>query len=1079
MVCVEREIGKGELLFSWRSMLIARNLFRERATVLSSLAGGAAWLFLLFPMLRMARSLFGFTGGCVVRWGGILLAGLLAGAWLARSGALSGRRIRSILSLIPLFSLFLLFLFPGLAESLPPAPIFALLLLVAGFGIGLTGALQGEHEAAPPAAFMGVAAGAFLAGRVVLPAIGTGGSLWIAAGLFFLAWLPSLSAPRWEEARDEPTIGNGGGLLPVALSLLLVGAIAPAWITGWNRLLDLIVGPTFRTTALLAALPAFGIGVGILIRRFFTRSLIPVIIWCCTILIMLILGVVLSLVDRLPWQFVLSVHGRTGIPDVVLGAGVRTAVLLILPLSIPLGLIAGALLGALRDGCGEERRKMAAMSFFLPAAGALGALLLIPARLPSIGAIGMMKAGAVPLLLLSLVMLFREAGTRPFLRYGGAGLLLLVCAGLFVIPTVGPMGVMNAGVYRYAEEFETMTSVGFKEKFAPLPVFTSEGRVATVIVSGEPGARLLTSNGLVEVSDGNSHLPLQILLARLPNLFRPDAKDALILGAGAGITHWTLLYSGIDSIVCVEPEPARLAAMKHFETVNMKPWENERMQFVTADPRSFLRESESVDLILSMGTSLSARNSAHLHTSGFFRLAASRLREGGILVYPVPLAGIREEHLRSLLNDFHKSFPHLLGFRAAGLEQLILLGSDSPLTLDARYLQALWKNEGLSSCFEAARVSRPEELVTLALLDGETVERYAGGARANDDADGFVEYGAELARFDRMKPRLSRMLRGLKFDCTGFLSNKGMLPREEAAFHLEAARVCRRRGYGAQGLLLAGRSYQIDPSSEAAEVYGHFIRTERGNIAEAIAVVEKALEKDPRNPLLIRRLGDYYHMAHQFSGCEDLMTRMIDAGFKEAWLYTLRGKAKLAMRRWQEALDDLFIAKKIDRLQDRRGNINFLLGLAYQGIGDLEESKNYLGRTVQRNPRHRLAMYKYGECKMLLGQIDRAEFDQNFLIPFNRARAESLFAGAEKDFFREERAREVEINLITVLNSTPNHLGAYFLLAEFYMRQGKVEKERGVLRRIVEHFGTSEEIRNSIAIYCYRTGRRPEDLVDR
>ena len=318
-----------------------------------------------------------------------------------------------------------------------------------------------------------------------------------------------------------------------------------------------------------------------------------------------------------------------------------------------------------------------------------------------------------------------------------------------------------------------------------------------------------------------------------------------------------------------------------------------------------------------------------------------------------------------------------------------------------------------------------------------------------------------------MKPRLSRILRGLKFDCDSFLSYQGMSSREEALFRLEAARVCRRKGYGAQGLVLAKRSYQIDPSSEAAEVYAHFVRTEEKNIAAAIAVVEKAIEKDPRNPLLIRRLGDYYHMAHQFTRCEDLMTRTIDAGLREAWLYTLRGKAKLGMRRWQEALDDLFVAKEIDRLQDRRGNINFLIGLAFRGLDNLEESKNYL------------AMYKHGESRKLLGEIDRAEFDQNFLIPFNRARAESLFAGAERDFFRDDRARSVEINLVTVLNSTPNHLGAYFLLAEFYMRQGKAEKERGVLRRIVEHFGTGEEIRNSIDIYCYRTGRRPEEYVDR
>jgi len=441
-----------------------------------------------------------------------------------------------------------------------------------------------------------------------------------------------------------------------------------------------------------------------------------------------------------------------------------------------------------------------------------------------------------------------------------------------------------------------------------------------------------------------------------------------------------------------------------------------------------------------------------------------------VLATSFPVAGIGEEELRSFLAGFRSAFPHCLAFEATQLGTIVLLGSDAPFLLHVRDLEGLWTDPAAQADLLESRVRNVYDLVAQALLDEETIDRYAGSARPNRDANGLVELGSEEFATSLSGARLSPVLRALRPDPDRFLDYEGLSPEERGKFRLEVARACWRNGYGSAALRAIERAYPEFRNGPASSLYARILKQEGGDLDSAVAVLREAWGRDRSDPSIIRQLGDYLFLARRHEECERLMTSAIDAGIEDAWCYVERGKARLGLRRYEEALADLVVGKDLDRLQDNSGDINYFLAMALKALGRLEESQDYLGRTISRNPRHLYAPLEFGENKLLLGQIERPAFEEEYVLPFNRARAETLFTEAKGWLHEPEHADAVERNLIAVINTTPNHYGAYLALAEFCFREGNTEGEEDALERMIGQFGRRPEVVAEIESYLRATG---------
>jgi spermidine synthase len=212
-----------------------------------------------------------------------------------------------------------------------------------------------------------------------------------------------------------------------------------------------------------------------------------------------------------------------------------------------------------------------------------------------------------------------------------------------------------------------------------------EGRTATVSVRRDWGITSVAINGRTNASDTDD-MPTQVMLGQLGVLNAPRLGQALIVGFATGVTAGSVLQSPIESVDCVEIEPAAVASSRYFEHVNKRPLSDPRLQLVIDDARTFLRVNPATyDLIISEPSHPWVPGVANLFTREFFSLGRRRLKDDGVFVQWLQIYQLSTESLQSVLATFHETFPYVAVFRVQGAakgKDLILVGSRAPIRLE-------------------------------------------------------------------------------------------------------------------------------------------------------------------------------------------------------------------------------------------------------------------------------------------------------------------------------------------------------------------------------------------------------------
>jgi spermidine synthase len=212
-----------------------------------------------------------------------------------------------------------------------------------------------------------------------------------------------------------------------------------------------------------------------------------------------------------------------------------------------------------------------------------------------------------------------------------------------------------------------------------------EGRTATVSVRRDWGITSVAINGRTNASDADD-MPTQVMLGQLGLLTSPRPGSALIVGFATGVTAGSVLQSPIESVDCVEIEPAAVASSHFFEHVNNRPLDDPRLHLIIDDARTYLRVNPGTyDLIISEPSHPWVPGVANLFTREFFTLGRERLRDDGVFVQWLQIYQLSTASLRSVLATFHESFLHVAVFRVQGAakgKDLILVGSRQALSLD-------------------------------------------------------------------------------------------------------------------------------------------------------------------------------------------------------------------------------------------------------------------------------------------------------------------------------------------------------------------------------------------------------------
>ena len=761
------------------------------AAFMGGLAAGAAVAGRIAPALSPAAGLRAYAGvevfvavcSLAVPFALAALEPMLAAAYDDGRGGLWFAAVRLVCALV--------------AVTVPAAAMGATLPLVVRGGVADgpgTAVNAGRLYAANT---LGAAAGAGLAGFVLLPALGMRLTTGIAAVLNLVAgaaawWLASRShaavpesrltaraalrtarptvpardrrrqqatasaAPDRAALRPAPSAVEGrssrqalrqrsGQARPSLRRLALVavavsGAAAIVQQIAWTRIVALAMGPTTFALSAVVAIFIGGLALGAFAGAWVagrTTSAVPLVAALCGagLLALMVLGGV-------SWA-VIRVAEAVAAPGVTFGTLARSHAMLLavslLPLTIALGAVFPLVLGAatIRQARHVSIGAEVAAVYVTNTAGALiGAIAGGFWLVPVLGLEGTVRASAIALLVAGgLVAL----GTERRWRTAAAMTAVAIAAIVVWRLTSWDRALISSGGYKYASYVPPELRAQILR--AGTLLYYREGASSTVTVRRTAGVTTLSIDGKVDASNAGDMLT-QRLLAHVPLLLHEHPRRVGIIGLGSGVTLASALRHPIERADVVEISREVVEASAYFAEENRGALRDARTRLVIGDGRTHVALGhEPYDVLISEPSNPWIAGVAALFTREFFEAARRRLAPGGLMCQWAHTYDISDADLRSIVATFSSVFAHSTLW-LVGDGDVLLLGSAEPIEPRLTAVGRNWSRPGVAEDLVEVDVAGPDVLLSLAVGRSASLARYATGA--------------DVQRDDRLRARVLR-----------------------------------------------------------------------------------------------------------------------------------------------------------------------------------------------------------------------------------------------------------------------------------------------------------------------------------
>ncbi|HEV8544054.1 MAG TPA: fused MFS/spermidine synthase [Verrucomicrobiae bacterium] len=417
-----------------------------------------------------------------------------------------------------------------------------------------------------------------------------------------------------------------------------------------------------------------------------------------------------------------------GIPAACLGA--------VVPLTIRLANVEGAPLGdevgrlLTWNTIGAVVGVLATGFFLMPVIGLRGALATI-----GIAVVGV--AGGIA----------HKRAQRP---------AFLVAAVLFLAAIIGTtltgkgwQSVVGVGLYRVRSPL-TYALVQSRKELTKM-LFYKDAADATVSIeeagyTNNSSQVILRINGKTDASSLGD-LPTQYLLAHLPMMARPDAKQAFVLGFGSGITSGALMGHPIERLTIAENCKPVLEGAHLFGQWNRGVYTNSRVRIRNDDARAVLKLSpEKYDIIISEPSNPWVVGIGSVFSQEFYQLCANRLSEGGIMAQWFHRYEMSDSIVFLVVRTFASIFPNMEIWDAEEGD-LILLGSKTPWKSDPEQYEKVFARPEPRKDLAAIHLNNGAELWTRQVASQRIASAIAGDGPVQTDEFPILEYAAPEAFF--------------------------------------------------------------------------------------------------------------------------------------------------------------------------------------------------------------------------------------------------------------------------------------------------------------------------------------------
>lgn len=355
-------------------------------------------------------------------------------------------------------------------------------------------------------------------------------------------------------------------------------------------------------------------------------------------------------------------------------------------------------------------------------------------------------------------------------------------------------------------------------------VYYKEGQSAVVhIVLSEYAGRTdrtLFVDSLSVAGTANHLVTDQKMLAHLPLLLHPNPKRAISVGFGTGGTSYSMKQHGVETH-CVEIDKAVPAASRQFfaqnhSAVGLDQGLNDfdkSFKLILDDARSWFHlATEPYDVIVDDLTSLQYKNNGNLYTVECFELIKQNLTSNGVACAWVPVAGIDEDSLKTVMQSFREVFPHTSVWYFSNVLNyfVVLIGTPEPLSVDIKDWRSRMTIPDVYYDLEEVGITDPYDLAASVLLTEEEVARFVGNAPLHTDDKPILSYQTHASFY---KETLSHNLRAML--------NAQSSPRQDwtkrgdpdidAEYDLNWV-----RWRDSRPLVVEGHSYRHEPDNESS-----------------------------------------------------------------------------------------------------------------------------------------------------------------------------------------------------------------------------------------------------------------------
>lgn len=598
---------------------------------------------------------------------------------------------------------------------------------------------------------LGATLGAFTAGYLLIPKLGLSGTGYLAVGGNLLVALAAWLLGRKQGVCDS----DGVAIAPPAdpflnperhrlamISIGLVGFFALAYEILWTRVLLLFLGNTSYAFALILSAYLVGLALGGALYARLVRPQLnePRLFVLLISLLALVILLTAPFYDQLAhlFQFAHTASGERWW-HLSLLSGLIVFCVIALPTMLS-GALLPAAVAIVNPGKSHTGEGVGMVVLHNTIGAMFGSLAAGFALIPWLGLQGSFTALAAGNLLVALALCLRYR-CWAWRRYCLPALLSVGLVLVFAHRDWNPL-LLTSGVYCYAPKYRMLG--GIEKTLGQDQILALyEGADATVGVhqTASGKVRYFTVNGKTDGGTG-ADMKTQVLVGQLPLLLHPDPQQVFVLGLGTGVSLGGVVRHPVKEIDCAEISPEVVKAAAHFSEFNGNPLGDPRVRLAVRDGRhQLLTGNKQYDVIVSQPSNPWQSGNANLFTAEFYRMAADRLKPGGLFCQWLGLYDITPENLRVASRTFLETFPYVLVFKESA--DLILVGSNTPVNIDYHLLQRRMSQPAIRTLLASLGLQSAGDLIANHyLFCNLCLSRYAAGAVLNSDQRPILEYSA-------------------------------------------------------------------------------------------------------------------------------------------------------------------------------------------------------------------------------------------------------------------------------------------------------------------------------------------------